>query len=235
MSNSYTGGDNLDVMLDAHNYNGYLKALVQRYSGDCSNALDFGAGIGTFTDALLLPADQIACVEPDAAGQVALKRKGYEVYDSLEGLAPASFDYVFSLNVLEHIEDDLAAARLLHRLIRPGGRLFVYVPAFNHIRTSMDDLVGHHRRYSRGTLIALLKDAGFQVESVGYTDFLGYFATIAFRLLDAFKREPDGKINRPMLIAYDRFVFPLSRLLSVLFRPVLGKNVYAVATKRPSL
>ena len=96
----------------------------------------------------------------------------------------------------------------------------------------MDDLVGHHRRYSRGDLIRLLEEAGFEVDVAVYTDFLGYFATLAFRCLDLIRGEPDGRINRPLLIAYDRLIFPLSRLLSVPFGRLLGKNVYALA-RRP--
>ncbi len=210
MNDSYTGFDNLEVMLDATNYNGYLKSLVREFSGRPGKVLDFGAGTGTFTDALDPAVWDIHCVELDPQAQERLREAGYTVYASLDELGSTQFDYIFTLNVLEHIEDDLSAAAGLYERLKPGGCLFAYVPAFNHIRTSMDDLVAHHRRYTRKMLAHIILRAGFSIERLEYTDFLGYFATLVFRLMDVFKGEPDGKINRPLLIAYDRVVFPIS-------------------------
>lgn len=231
MAIDYSGADNLEVMLEAKRYNGFLKLLVSKFSADPGTALDFGAGIGTFTSALTLPISQVTCVEPDTQARAFLQTLGYNTHADISEVE-AQFDYIFSLNVLEHIEDDGAAARKLFERLKPGATVFIYVPAFNHLRTSMDDLVGHHRRYTRKTLEAVLKDAGFTVEQARYTDFLGYFATLVFKALEQFKGEPDGKINKPLLIVYDRVIFPISRILSVPFSLLIGKNVYAVA-RRP--
>ena len=95
----------------------------------------------------------------------------------------------------------------------------------------MDDLVGHHRRYTKRELERLLEEAGFTLIESGYTDVLGYFATLLFRLLDKFKSDPDGTINKPLLIVYDRVVFPVSRALSTVTRRWFGKNVYVLAEK----
>jgi SAM-dependent methyltransferase len=229
MSEQYSGNDNLEVMLEAHKYNQFLMDLVARYAPETGEALDFGAGIGTFTQAVSLVRD---CIEPDAAARQQLESDGYRTYADIRELNDERYDYIFSLNVLEHIENDGEAVRLLAERLKPGSRLFIYVPAFNHLRTSMDDLVGHHRRYTRGTLLRLLEEAGLEIEQAVYTDFLGYFATLVFRFLDLFKKEPSGQINSKMLVAYDRLVFPVSRVLSVLFSRLVGKNIYAVARKR---
>ena len=229
MSEQYSGRDNLEVMLEARNYNRFLMDLVARYAPETGEALDFGAGIGTFTQAVSLVHD---CIEPDAAARQRLERDGYRAYADIGELNDEQYDYIYSLNVLEHIEDDGEVVRQLAERLKPGSRLFIYVPAFDHIRTSMDDLVGHHRRYTRGNLIRLLEAADLEVEQAAYTDFLGYFATLVFRWLDLFKKEPSGQINARMLIAYDRLVFPASRVLSVLFSRFVGKNIYAVARKK---
>ena len=136
--------------------------------------------------------------------------------------------YVFSLNVLEHIEDDAAALGDLFRVLRPGGRLFVYVPAFNSLFTSMDAHVGHHRRYRLRELVHMIRGAGFLVEKSAYTDALGFFATLAYKLFD--KPEP-APLNPKLVRFYDRLIFPLSRLFSIPLAKVLGKNVYVVARK----
>ena len=229
-SENYAGSDNLEVMLEAVNYNNYLRSLIREHRGSAARVLDFGAGIGTFTDAAGLSPSAISCVEPDLAAQQILRDKGYQVYADLAEVDD-TFDYIFTLNVLEHIEDDAAAARQLYDLLEPGGVLFAYVPAFNAIRTSMDDLVGHHRRYTRDSLQHICLQAGFVTETLRYTDFIGYFASLFFKLMDTFKDAPDGRINTGMLKLYDRVVFPLSRLLSKPFAHWLGKNVYIVAQK----
>ncbi|MDA0979177.1 MAG: methyltransferase domain-containing protein [Proteobacteria bacterium] len=231
MSEQYTGSENLEVMLDAVNYNGYLRQLVREHAADSRTALDFGAGIGTFTTAIDLPAGEIVCVEPDRRARQQLSDQGYQVVANIEEVSRRDLDYIFSLNVLEHIEDDAAAMEAIFRRLRPGGRLFIYVPAFDHLRTSMDDLVGHYRRYTRRSLTQVVAGAGFVVEKSAYTDFLGYFATLLFSLMDRFRSSPDGRLSKPLLIFYDRVCFPFSRLLSVIFQRLAGKNVYIVARK----
>jgi SAM-dependent methyltransferase len=231
VSENYTGSKNLEVMQDAVNYNQFLRDLVANHVVDSSRVLDFGAGIGTFSDSVPVPIDQICCVEPDGDQRDILKSKGYDVFASADELPGGTFTYAFSLNVLEHIEDHGEALKQIHAAMRPGGTIFFYVPAFDHLRTQMDDLVGHCRRYTRGGLIEVVQGAGFKVTQSGYTDFLGYFATLLVKVMEVFKDKPTGELNNSLLILYDRLAFPISKLLSIPFRPVLGKNAFIVATK----
>jgi SAM-dependent methyltransferase len=228
MNHTHEGGENLEVMREARNYNRFLRNLIRRYAGKTETALDFGAGIGTFSGSLDLPVDCVHCVEPDRNSRVALAEQGFHAHAGLSDLTDATVSYAFSLNVLEHIEDDAGAMDDLYRVIKPGGRLFLYVPAFMLLFTSMDRHVGHHRRYRLGELAHLVEDAGFTIEKKAYTDALGFFATLLFRLLD--DGDP-GELNPRLIRMYDRFCFPLSRVLSLLFARVLGKNAYVVATR----
>jgi SAM-dependent methyltransferase len=222
------GGENLEVMANAHNYNRYLCDLVSRYSHGARSVVDFGAGIGTFSACLDLPPENIHCVETEPASRQECLSKGFNAYSDVSELPEASIPYIFSLNVLEHIEDDAAALRDLYRTLEPGGWLFVYVPAFQILYTSMDAHVGHHRRYRISSLVDCVKQAGFEVERSAYTDALGYFATLVFKIFD--KPEP-APLNAKLVEIYDRFLFPLSRLMSVPLARVLGKNVFVVARK----
>lgn len=227
----YSGTENLEIMKEAVNYNRFLKEQVEQFSICTSRVLDFGAGLGTFTDSVDLPRDSVTCVEPDQSARKILVEKGYEVFESANQLPRSAFSYVFSLNVLEHIENHEMVLAQLYAALEPGGRIYFYLPAFNHLRTSMDDLVGHHRRYTRLELVALFNRAGFTHEDSGYVDFLGYFATLAVKLFEHFQDQPTGIVNMRLLIAYDRFAFPISRLLSIIFKRLVGKNVYIVARK----
>lgn len=228
-TNEPLGGENLEVMAEARNYNDWLRGLVRRFSGGADAALDFGAGIGTFSDSLAAPRQRVHCVEPDPRSRAILRDKGFNAHADIAEVPDASVPYAFSLNVLEHIDDDVAALRELHRVLQPGGRLFVYVPAFEMLFTSMDRHVGHVRRYRLGELEARVRTADFDVVRSGYADALGFFATLVLRLFDSPEPAP---LNPHLVRFYDRVCFPLSRLLSVPLARVVGKNAWVSAIKR---
>ncbi len=74
------------------------------------------------------------------------------------------FDLAAALDVLEHVEDDVAALGELARVVRPGGVLLLSVPLFERAWTKFDEFVGHSRRYEPNELLAKLAAVGFFVE-----------------------------------------------------------------------
>lgn len=224
---AYTGVDNLEVMQDAVNYNRYLLDTVRKYAPPKAKVLDFGAGGGQFAAPLSKQDMDLTALEPDQLLQQRLRAQGLRVVGSTQELPDASFDYIYSLNVLEHIEDDEAALRGLHSKLSANGKLLIYVPAFPVLYTSMDAKVGHVRRYTRETLMARVTTAGFQVDRVGYADSIGFFATLVFKL----SGNKDGNVSLGALKLYDRAVFPLSRSLDLLTRRWFGKNLLLLAHK----
>lgn len=129
--------------------------------------------------------------------------------------------------MLEHIEDDAAVLGQFFSKIRPGGKLLVYVPAFQVLFSSMDTKVGHVRRYTRKELGAKTKAAGFSIRTNEYVDCAGFAASLLYK----FVGNDSGEINEKALIAYDRLVFPISRFADKGFKHLLGKNVHLVAVK----
>lgn len=230
----YSGRDNLDVMAYAKNYNQFLLNVVLSCVHPNQLIVDFGAGNGTFAAPLAhtalkhrQPNYQIVCVETDPLLCKALQDQGLNVVNDLEQLADDSVDYLYSLNVLEHIKDDEAIANLWFRKLRAGGQLLVFVPAFQLLFTSMDHHVGHHRRYTRTLLTQLLKKAQFSITDSQYVDSLGVLATLIYKILD----QGGGQVNVRMLQIYDQWIFPVSRLLDHVTKRVLGKNVLVRAIK----
>ena len=73
-------------------------------------------------------------------------------------------DTVICLNVLEHIEDDAVGLRNIASALAPGGRAIVLVPQDQSIYGTLDEVLGHYRRYSRDELRSKLEAAGFTVE-----------------------------------------------------------------------
>jgi len=226
----YSGAENLEVMKEAKNYNRFLVDMVARHARPGDRVVDFGAGIGTFALPMARQGHNLVCIEPDRAQSRGLAAQGLEVLSDIAQLADDSVDYLYTLNVIEHIEDDGAIAALFQRKMKPSGRLLVYVPAFQILFSSMDRKVGHFRRYRRGRLVALLEAHGFTIERAGYADCVGFAAALVYKLLD----RNTGKIDKRTLIIYDRFIFPLSCALDCVFGRLFGKNLCVVATKRES-
>ena len=121
--------------------------------------MEIGAGIGNMTEMLVRrspnPVDSICCVEAEAPCVEMLRDKfeGCGVrMEYLHGFFPevapkgTLFDLVFHYNVLEHVDDDVAALAACRDLLKPGGMMFAFVPAFQVLYGSMDRQLRHHRR-----------------------------------------------------------------------------------------
>lgn len=224
---AYTGVENLEAMREAERYNRFLVDLVMDHRSGSGPALDFGAGSGTFAALLRDRGLPVRCLEPDGHLQALIAGQDLEVIADSAAIPDGSVDYVYSLNVLEHIEDDRAALSEIRRMLRPGGRVLLYVPAFQVLYSSMDERVGHFRRYRRKPLSDLVRETGLRVEYSAYADSVGFLAALVYR----YAGDQSGTISGRQVRTYDRFVFPVSRALDRLFGKAFGKNVYLVAVK----
>jgi len=223
----YSGTDNLDVMSNAVNYNRFLTELVLSQARVKDQILDFGAGIGTIAKRISEYDYNVRCIEPDQNQASIISDAGLTVYSDLSLINNNSLDYIYSLNVLEHIKDDHALLCQLYHKLKTGGRLLIYVPAFQVLYSSMDQKVGHYRRYTRKSLGDLVSKAGFNVTKTSYADSFGFPASILYRLLG----DESGTLNTQTIVTYDRFLFPASLFADKLLRPFIGKNVLLVGVK----
>lgn len=97
--------------------------------------------------------------------------------------ADNSFDLLLASDVLEHIEDEAQAVREWCRVLRPGGRMIVFVPAFQMLWTRHDEVNHHFRRYTDAHLRRVLQQAGLQLERSSYWNTTLFFPITAIRLL----------------------------------------------------
>ena len=225
---NYTGIDNLEVMREAKNYNAFLHSIIDAQIRPHDRVVDFGAGSGTFAIPLLERGVDIICIEPDLRLRQHLQRAKAPVVATVDEIATASVDVVYSLNVLEHIDDDRNAVCGLAERLKDGGRLLLYVPAFPILFSAMDRKVGHYRRYRRGPMVSLLNDEGFRVRRAVYVDSLGFALTIGYRMAG----NDTGDVNQIALKVYDRLFFRLSRVLDRGLQHWIGKNLLVIAEKR---
>ncbi|MGB5247490.1 MAG: methyltransferase domain-containing protein [Woeseia sp.] len=216
------------------NYNRHIVGLFAEFLGDSRNVVDFGAGIGTLSKIYRAKTGiSPVCVEIDADAGNYLTGAGLETRRSIDDIAVA-IDGLFTSNVLEHIADDAAALRAIHNKMKPGGKLAIYVPAFMLLFSDMDRKVGHYRRYSKSELVEKVRNAGFSINSVRYVDSVGFLASLPLVLMASWKTSgsPQMPVSASSMKFYDRYLFPLSRLLDrVGLRHLLGKNLYLQAVR----
>ena len=224
----YSGEDNLEVMKSANNYNQYLVDFVVRnLPKKCDRLLDFGSGDGFFSKEIAKKIGKsVLCVEP---AENMYKYYKVKPFLSLDDIESESLDCIYSLNVLEHIEDDEVIIKDFYRTLSKDGVLLLYLPAFPCLYSSMDKKVGHYRRYKKKDIKRLFSDDNWIVEQVRYADYVGYFASLLFK----FRGNEDGSLPLTWLKMYDRFLFPFSTLLDRLtMGKMLGKNIIIKCVKK---
>jgi SAM-dependent methyltransferase len=181
--NAHEGYNTLSRMeAGAPNYNTWLGERFRQYCG--ARVLEVGAGIGTITALLAEGREKVTALEVDPFYVKRLHNRfrdlpQVEPYLSdvaladWEKLRAEKFDTIVLSNVLEHIADDADAVRRFGRILPKGGKLIIFVPALMQLMGSMDEAVGHHRRYVPETLRAVLTQNGFSIDRLEWMNLVG--------------------------------------------------------------
>ncbi len=139
------------------------------------SVLDYGCGTGANLPVVLRCGTVTGCDVSPLALDFARRRGGYSRLLAADGtelpFRDGSFDWLFALDILEHL-DDAAAAREILRVLRPGGRALITVPAFPTLWGTQDDASHHLRRYRRGELPARLRAAGLEIRFASHLNML---------------------------------------------------------------
>ena len=236
---AYVGRD-LESMSLARNYHRWILDLFAPHLG--RRVVEVGAGTGSFSELLLArEPEALTLVEPsnemhrllvEHVGRLPTRARVRIHNDTFARVARRLTeeerpDSVIYVNVLEHVEDDEAELRLVADALAPGGRVFIFVPAFQWLYGSFDRQVGHQRRYTRAELEAKCERAGLRVVRSAYFDAAGVLPWwLKYRVLRSEKMEPAA------VRFYDSFCVPVVRRVEALLPPPVGKNVLLVAEKR---
>lgn len=160
---------------------------------DNARILDAGAGSGRNMVELSRYGTVSAIELSPASVALARERHAGEVIEGsvLEmPFADASFDLAASLDVVEHLEDDVAALRELRRVVAPGGALLATVPAYQWLWSGHDEINHHFRRYTRSSLARAGEQAGWREVRTTYFNSLLLPIAILLRVLERFSRRP---------------------------------------------
>ena len=109
-----------------------------------------------------------------------------------------TFDLVTAFDVVEHMDDDLAGLKEMRRVLRPGGRVLLFVPTFMFLWGLQDDVSHHRRRYRLAELESVLKKAGFQIERSTYANITFFLPILMMRKimrLTGIKTDSENTIN----------------------------------------
>ena len=227
-------------MAEARNYHRWILDIFQPYLGQ--HLIEVGAGLGSFSELILgrHVCQTLSLVEPSKLMYERLVTRTQRLktntrVEAVHGTFAAFAsqlkthpkpDSIIYVNVLEHIEDDMAEMVSAWQTLSPGGRVLIFVPALSWLYGKFDERVGHFRRYAKGDLEEKLRRAGFRILRSTYFDLPGILPWwIKYRV---FKSET---MEQEAVRFYDRFIVPAVRLIERRVSPPLGKNVIAIAQK----
>jgi 2-polyprenyl-3-methyl-5-hydroxy-6-metoxy-1,4-benzoquinol methylase len=232
----YSPNDLLTMEIGLPNYNRNIVQQFHRHAGDKViskdlRILDFGAGTGALAqiwiDEYSIKPD---CVEIDPQLTAILKQKGFRVFSNLDEISE-KYDFIYTSNVLEHINDDLEALNLLAGRMADNSKLAIYVPSFPILFSGLDHKVGHFRRYKKKELVEKVAASGLLVQEVHYCDSVGFFGTLVLKLLQI----DTGKALGSEIFQkfYDSILHPISMMFDQIgMKKILGKNLLLIAEKK---
>ncbi len=147
-----------------------------------------------------------------------------------------SFDIVIASDILEHIENDTLALSEWCRVLKPGGKLVIYVPAYMKLWSHHDEINHHFRRYQRSDLKTLLSKNNFLIKKISYWNFFLFFPTLIIRKITQNKKK-NIKINSQLYAINPIVNFFLKTLLHIenwLLKYIefpFGVSVFAICEK----
>lgn len=221
-------------MAAADNYNDWVFALFAPLIR--GSVLEVGCGVGTFSHRImrsglsksLFAIDSSAPAIRHCRAHFDASNADFECLDI--GAVHGLYDLIVCMNVLEHVADDHKFLQELLQLLRPGGSLFLLVPAHRRLYSDFDRAAGHFRRYGKNSILALLADAPTRERLLVTQRYfnaigaLGYFGV--YRVLG---RKGSDQASRQIGF-FDRLVVPVVRRIEPSWIP-FGLSLITTLTR----
>lgn len=220
----------LEDLTEAVNYRSWQAALAEPFLGD--RPLEIGSGNGDFAATLESRGRALSVSEAERSRLADLRSRfrGSELVTVRELTVPVSetadYSAVFAFNVLEHIPNDVGALASFAGLVEDGGRVIIFVPAFNAAMSRFDRAIGHQRRYTRRSLTSAMNRAGLRVVHDTYVNMIGLPAWyVGMKLLGMHPK------SGPLLRCWDTVVMPRMERLEASRPPLFGQSVLCVGQR----
>lgn len=164
----------------------FIMRAVERLANPHPRILDVGCGTGANLEMLA----EFGAAEGVDVSTEALdfcKTRGLENVRQGEAerlpYEDNTFDLVTGLDVVEHLDNDVGGLQEMRRVLRPGGRALLFVPAFMFLWGVQDDISNHRRRYTLASLTKVVREAGLEVERATYANITFFGPILLGRLL----------------------------------------------------
>lgn len=221
----------------ADNYNTWIVDAFKVYIG--TSILEIGTGQGNFKQYFSRAKTYVSIdisqevIERASQRDTSGKYVQADISDSkcLDKISGFKFDTALCTNVLEHIQNDQAAIHNIVQSLASGGRLLLFVPAFQSLYSDMDRLAGHHRRYNKQTIRNLFGN-DVLIEKLEYFNPIGGLGWWVNKFIS--HRDLDSTAINTQIKLFDQYIVPLSKFLNPFFKHWFGQSLVCVVQKKKS-
>lgn len=230
------GIDTLDAISFAPRFNQYMFETIKPYCK--GHILEIGSGIGNISK-LFLQNNYNICLTDIRENYVGILKDKYA--DQASGIYNMdivsndfedkfkdkfeTFDTIFALNVVEHIEDDNLAIVNMKKLLKPNGTMIILVPAYQWLYNSFDVALEHYRRYTRKKLVNLMS----QNLSVNHSQYFNCFGMLGWFVSGKILKKKT--IPRNQMELYDKLIW-VSKTIDKAVMNKIGLSTICVAKKK---
>jgi 2-polyprenyl-3-methyl-5-hydroxy-6-metoxy-1,4-benzoquinol methylase len=232
------GLETLNVLSEADNFNKWIYDTIAPF---CSgNILEIGSGTGNISKYFFQNKQRICLsdIRENYCDLLKIKFKDQPTlidivnldlvdknFDVKYSSLLESFDTVFALNVVEHIEDDALAIENCKKLLKEGGTLIVLVPAYQGLYNNFDKELYHYRRYVKKSLSQIFKKNNFKNIRSRYFNAVGILGWFISGSLLKNKIIPSGQMK-----IYNKLV-PIIKLVDMVLLNRIGLSVIVIGKK----
>jgi SAM-dependent methyltransferase len=198
--------------------------------------LDIGCGTGANLEMLSQFGEAEGVDVSDDALEFC-RQKGLNAQKGLAERLPfddGTFDLTTALDVVEHLDDDVAGLREMHRVTKKGGFSLIFVPAYMFLWGVQDDVSNHRIRYTKKQIVGRLKAAGYTIERATYANWTFFAPILAGRTLmrvTGIKPESENNVNISALNGVFGKLFGAERFWLKNFNFPFGVSIVIVARK----
>lgn len=163
-----------------------ITTIIEQYHPP-GTVFDVGGGNGIVASAIQNMGIEVVLVEPGKTGAINSKQNGIQsvICSTLEGadFQENSIPAIGLFDVIEHIENDLEFLATIKRLLIPGGKLYITVPAYDFLWSNEDKYADHFRRYTSSALKEKLNTSGYNIVYSTYIFSYLLFPILFFRAI----------------------------------------------------
>ena len=227
------GESTLKAISRAHKFNYWMYQQMSPYlKGD---VLEIGSGIGNIS--MYIETDGNIVLSDLRQNYINILKQSFpqrEIvkidlvhpnFESCYANLIGRFDFVFALNVVEHILDDKMALQNINKLLKQDGKMFILVPAYQWLYNQFDVALEHFRRYTKSSLHKIIPDS-MQIEKSWYFNSIGIFGWFFVGKLLGKKTIPEGNMK-----FYNKII-PLVKTMDFLIGRKIGLSVIVVCHKK---